>query len=88
MVTVNILAFLSGFIALLKVVHNSPPKKILTVSKRNLLLGMRRQMGLHVCNVLGHLIRKVYLISSTSYSQTYASVRNEVLQEQIYIGTM
>ena len=79
MVTVKILAFLSGFIALLKVVHNSPPKKILTVSKRK---KTRCQMGLYVCNVLGHLIRKVHLISSTSYSQTYASVRNEVLQEQ------
>ena len=46
MVTVNILAFLSGFIALLKVVHNSPPKKILTVSKRNFVTGNEASNGI------------------------------------------
>ena len=36
MVTVKILAFLGGFIALLKFVH-SPPKIILAVNKRNFM---------------------------------------------------
>ena len=43
MVTFRVLAFLGGYsVTLLKVV-SSPPKKILAVNKRSLLLGMRLQ---------------------------------------------
>ena len=42
-VTFRILAFLGGCVVALLKVACSPPKKILAVNKRNLLLGMRLQ---------------------------------------------
>ena len=65
-VTIRILAFLSGCVlALLKAVC-SPLKKIFAVYIRNLLLGMRLQCTwlkeIASLQCSGHLIRKVYLL--------------------------
>ena len=66
MLTIKILAFLSGCIlALLKAVR-SPLKKILAVNMRSLLLGMWLQgtwpKEMASLQHSGHLIRKVYLL--------------------------
>ena len=82
-VTIRIVAFLSGCILLLLKGVCSPLKKILAVNIRNLLPGMRlqstwsNQKASLQCS--GHLIKKVYLLCQHNSSCSEAPIIPKIM---------